>query len=189
MRRLSSVFVALLAALAAGLVAASPALAAPQDVQVGQVRATQANTRNGTALHAEPRHTANRVAALAYGTMVRVDRIQPDGWMQVTVVPGGATTGVGATGWMKVAQSVEPALLGPRDQVAVAREGARNVRAEQVSAAGRRLLGTQQRHAVTSADLARGYPIVDRLEQANEAVAPESIDAFIQQGRLGRRGQ
>jgi Zn-dependent protease with chaperone function len=168
------------ALLAAGAV---PALGAPLDSKVGDVRVAYA--KKGTVLRADAAITAAPVATLPSGTRVQVVEVKFP-WLRVNSV--GAVT---STGWLKAFETVEPEAFAaeppPAHLTAAADSGASG---RDVTAAGRQLdAATERGFRATKPDLERGYRLVDAMEDANQrSDAADAID-FVMEGNLGRRGR
>jgi hypothetical protein len=169
----------LLAGLAFLLTPAVPRAAAePYTPRAGDVRAVF--HQRETVLRGDPKPLAAVSAKLAYGTVVRVDRVE-GAWIQVTAVQGGT-----GSGWLPANHTIEPRLLtAPRP--AAGGTGAAGVTSTQISAAGRQLVeGAEKGYRGANPNLEAYYPHVDRIEKSNRDMTPEEIAAFARRGRLGR---
>lgn len=190
MRRLIPVL-ALLAAVAA----ASPALAKPEDTQIGHVRAVFA--RSGTPLLSEPKPmSATRVQVLPYGARFQVIE-KRGGWFRVRTLGGTA-----ATGWVRMTQTVSPYTMSGAGRLgattpaastqrnlsrAATGSAARNTRlsAAEIAAANRGFGDTHtQALRQSSAEMKRGFQMVDRVVQRKPASA--AVREFQRAGGLGR---
>jgi hypothetical protein len=162
----------------AGLVLALAAVGVGYaEVKVGDLRAVQAKA--GTALRREPNALAPTVANLPYGTRALVQEVR-NGWARVQTTAG--------TGWVRGGELVEPQVLtgggafGPRGV-----DGARaaGVSAAEVSAAGRQFAeATEESYRRQTPNLEPYFALVDAIEERKPS--PEDVEAFINEGRLGR---
>ena len=158
----------------------TPALGAPRDAKVGDIRAVFA--RQGTPLRASPSALGAAQAMLPYGTQVRILEIQLP-WMRVDAA--------GKTGWVKTWETVVPTALGQNPSPAhVTYAGQERVSAKDVGAAGRQLdAATERGYRTSRADLAAAYREVDAMEAATQALDPAEAVTFIVDGDLGRVGR
>ena len=156
------------------------ARAAPEDVEVGDIRAVLSKT--GARLRGSPSALARATDTLPLATRVRVAEVR-GAWIRVTTVAGGEGA---AAGWLPTGQTVEPFAL-----TQSGRGGAIAVRDGQpsgtdISAAGRQFdADTERSYLQTNPDLRAFFPRVDEIEAS--APDPEAVRAFILEGRLGRR--
>ena len=179
--KLGVLLVLLVAAVAAVSLSFAELWAAPEDVQVGDVRAMVA--RDGTVLRARPSVLGRSQSTLGHGAQVRIEEVR-GAWIRVTSVAGGGPAG---SGGVRKSRTVEPFALTQGGQQGW-RGGARQARGPtqtEISAAGRQFdSATEKGYRASSAALGRAYPQVDRIEKATPAAA--AIERFILEGRLGR---
>lgn len=179
MRTRTGVLLLVVACLAAAALWGS-ALAAPEDVAVGDIRAIL--SKSGAPVRERPSALARATATLPHATRVRIVEVRGK-WVRVTQL--GPTAEASGAGWLRSGQTVEPFAL-----TQAGRGGAVAVRDVQtsgtdLSAAGRQFDdATEQAYRASRADLERQYPTVDRIEAATPD--PEAVRQFILQGRLGR---
>ncbi|MHC5009809.1 MAG: M48 family metalloprotease [Planctomycetota bacterium] len=161
-----------------------PAAASPRDAKPGDIRVVYG--RQGTPLRGEADALAAPVATLPYGTKVRVQEVQLP-WLRVGTIAAQGRPSV--TGWLKAPETVEPEALAVNPAPATIPGGTGGVTARDISAAGRQLdAATERGYRQGRPNLARAYPLVDRIEAASRSMDPGASVAFIMEGRLGRRG-
>lgn len=158
--------------------------AAPQDVQVGALRAPL--SRGGVALKEEARMASKALGNVAYGTRMHVEAV--DGlWIRVTAK---VADGTSKTGWMRSADTVEPyALTGAGRTGAVGEGTGPRVSGSEVSAAARGFGPTiEEQMALGDAQMAAALAVVTAQVEGVKPT-PEAVSAFAKQGRLGRPGR
>ena len=170
--------VLVLAALTLGLLGVTTLTAAPENVQVGDVRAVLA--KDGTTLRERPSSLAKASATFPYASTVSVEEVKGS-WIRVTAAPGQEATG---GGWLRASQTVEPFALTQR---VTGSDGgaAANVSERDISAAGRQFdPATEESYRGEHPDLDAMYPLVDAIEKATPS--DEALRRFVLEGRLGR---
>jgi len=156
------------------------AVAAPEDVAAGDIRAIL--TRTGAPVRERPHALARATATLPHATRVRVAEVR-GAWIRIA--PVGPATEASQSGWLRAGQTVEPFAL-----TQAGRGGPVAVRDAQtsgtdLSAAGRQFDdATEQAYRATRAELESQYPTVDRIEASTPDF--EAVRQFILEGRLGR---
>ncbi len=160
-----------------------PAVAAPADAKVGDVRSIFAKA--GEVIREKPSALGGPVATLRYGTQVKVLELKKP-WLRVQALSGGRESG-----WIQAWRTVEPSALGanakPPHLKVTARKG---TSASEVSAAGRQLdAKTERGFRASRKDLEAAYRAVDAMEAATQSLHPADALAFIDAGNLGRRGR
>lgn len=155
------------------------ALAAPEDVAAGDIRAVL--SKAGAPVRERPSALARATATLPHATRVRIAEVRGD-WIRVT--PLGPAAEPPQAGWLRANQTVQPFALtqaGRGGPVAVRDTPTQT----DISAAGRQFDdATESAYRATRADLEAQYPVVDRIEAAKPD--PETVRQFILDGRLGR---
>ena len=161
----------------------APAIAAPADAKVGDVRAVFAKA--GEVIRKTPSTLGAPAATLGFGTQVRVLEIKAP-WLRVQALSGG-----GETGWVQSWRTVEPSALGANPKPPHLKvTGGSGASASEVSAAGRQLdAKTERGFRASRKDLEAAYRLVDAMEAATQALHPADALAFIDSGNLGRRGR
>lgn len=170
-------------ALLAALLATTIVGAAPEDVEVGDLRAVL--PRAGAPIREQPRTLSRATATLAHGARVQVME-RRGAWIRVAA-PGGADEASG--GWLRASQTVEPfALTQGGQRGAITRTAGSGPSQQDIQAAGRQFdRGTEDTYRSENPDLAPFYPQVDEIEEAKPT--EEQVRRFIRAGRLGRPGR
>lgn len=168
--------------LSAGLLLATPAVAAPQDAQVGHVRAVVA--RKGTPLLEQPRAIGGKVVrTLVYGERIRIVEKRGTTWFRVQTLTGGTVTG-----WVRMNQTVAPyALSGPGrlGNTGTPLRGTRAARARGLNLANSEQAAAARGHQKSlEAGVGRDFAAVDRLEAKSEPRT--KVERFVAAGGLGR---
>ncbi len=156
------------------------ALAAPEDVVAGDIRAVLG--KRGTPVRERPSALSRATATLPHATRVRVAEVR-GAWIRVTAL--GPAAAASQAGWLRANHTVEPFAL-----TQAGRGGSVAVRDAQtsgtdLSAAGRQFdESTEQAYRQSRTDLRAFYPLVDAIE----STTPDSgtVRRFILAGRLGR---